>query len=66
MRQQMSNILQDQQEHQLELVELQESRVIAGKIDENMPSSIGEQSQIVLSIDAKASYHRVASFLFNT
>lgn len=54
MRQQMSNILQDQQEHQLELVELQEkAALLQAKIDENMPSSIGEQSQIVLSIDAK-------------
>ncbi|MEY0974460.1 hypothetical protein AB7196_00730 [Providencia rettgeri] len=53
-RQQMSNILQEQQKHQLELVELQEkATLLQTKIEENMPSSIGEQSQIVLSIDAK-------------
>ncbi|MBW3115997.1 hypothetical protein [Providencia rettgeri] len=50
----MSNILQEQQKHQLELVELQEkATLLQTKIEENMPSSIGEQSQIVLSIDAK-------------
>ncbi|MBV2190860.1 DUF4139 domain-containing protein [Providencia rettgeri] len=53
-RQQMSNILQEQQKHQLELVELEEKSVLLqAKIDENMPSSIGKQTQIVLSIDAQ-------------
>lgn len=50
----MSNILQEQQKHQLELVELEEKSVLLqAKIDENMPSSIGKQTQIVLSIDAQ-------------
>ncbi|MEQ5573006.1 mucoidy inhibitor MuiA family protein [Providencia huaxiensis] len=53
-RQQMSNILQEQQKNQLELVELQEkATLLQAKIDEKMPSSIGEQTQIVLSIDAQ-------------
>ncbi|MBO1916363.1 hypothetical protein J4727_13710 [Providencia rettgeri] len=60
----MSNILQDQQEHQLELVELQEkAALLQAKIDENMPSSIGEQSQIVLSIDAKSQLPQSCKFL---
>ncbi|MCG9950578.1 DUF4139 domain-containing protein [Providencia rettgeri] len=52
-RQQMTKILQEQQKYQLTIDELEEkSALLQAKIDQNMPASLGKQTQVVMSIDA--------------
>ncbi|EMU8997515.1 DUF4139 domain-containing protein [Providencia rettgeri] len=52
-RQQMTKILQEQQKYQLTIDELEEkSALLQAQIDQNMPASLGKQTQVVMSIDA--------------
>ncbi|MBQ0210507.1 MULTISPECIES: DUF4139 domain-containing protein [Providencia] len=52
-RQQMTKILQEQQKYQLTIDELEEkAALLQAQIDQNMPASLGKQTQVVMSIDA--------------
>ncbi|WP_272664864.1 DUF4139 domain-containing protein [Providencia sp. PROV174] len=52
-RQQMTSILHEQQKHQLAIDKLEEKlAILQTQIDEKMPSSVGQQTQIVMSVDA--------------
>lgn len=52
-RQQMTTILQEQQKNQLAIDKLEERlAILETQIDEKMPSAVGQQTQIVMSVDA--------------
>ncbi|GAB1439207.1 DUF4139 domain-containing protein [Providencia sp.] len=52
-RQQMTTILQEQQKNQLAIDKLEEKlAILQTQIDEKMPSAVGQQTQIVMSVDA--------------
>lgn len=52
-RQQMTSILHEQQKYELAIDKLEEKlAILQTQIDEKMPSSVGQQTQIVMSVDA--------------
>ncbi|MBQ0398573.1 mucoidy inhibitor MuiA family protein [Providencia rettgeri] len=52
-RQRMTSILHEQQKYQLEIDKLEEKlAILQTQIDEKMPSSVGQQTQIVMLVDA--------------
>lgn len=53
-RQQMTQILQEQQQNQASVDELEEKNMLLqAQIDENLPAVVGQQTQVVMVIDAK-------------